>query len=84
LNNDQLSMFRNDGTAEYEALTRQVSWTPYEIKGHVRMRIFKPSPEKHIDFIKALQYLCRAVGRKAYGATIAAVTNRLKKTRGKF
>ena len=55
-----------------------------EVKGHERMRIFKPSPSKHIDFIKGLQYLCRAVGRKHYSNVIGGVAKRLKKTRGNF
>ena len=62
LNSGQLTMFRNDDSPEYRELVRQARHARYEILQHDRMRIVKPSPAEHIDFVKALHNAVRAAG----------------------
>ncbi len=61
INNERLKIFRNDDSAEYAELCRQLKSCRYEIKGHDKMRLIKPAGSGHIDMLKALTYLYRAL-----------------------
>lgn len=59
INNDQVKIFRNDESQDYQELTKQLEHTAREIKNHDKMKIVKPagSQTKHIDMVKAMTYL---------------------------
>jgi hypothetical protein len=59
INNDRVKCFRDDGSDEYNELTRQMKNTTYEIRQHDMMRITKPHGKGHIDMVKAMTYLYR-------------------------
>ncbi len=61
INNERLKVFRNDDSAEYAELCRQIKRCRYEIRAHDRMRLIKPSGSGHIDMVNALTYLHRAL-----------------------
>ncbi len=76
LNTGSLAMWRSDPAADVEQreLQAQALYTHYQIRGHTKMRLVKPtgrgSTGMHIDGIKALTYLHRAVGQE-YGGLMA-------------
>jgi hypothetical protein len=61
INNERLKVFCNDDSAEYAELCRQLKRCRYEIREHDRMRLIKPAGQGHIDMVKALSYLYRAI-----------------------
>jgi hypothetical protein len=61
LNNDCIKMWKNDNSREYNEFNRQAKHTSYEIKSHDLMRIVKPHGKGHIDMIKQMTYIYRAV-----------------------
>jgi hypothetical protein len=61
VNNGCIKTFRNDSSVEYRELTRQLEHTKYQIVQHDKMKITKPKSNLHIDMVKALTYLPRAV-----------------------
>jgi hypothetical protein len=61
LNNERVKVFRNDDSPEYAELCRQLKTCRYEIREHDHLRLVKPKPSAHIDMVKALTYLYRAL-----------------------
>lgn len=61
VNNECLKVFRNDASTEYDEICRQLKVCKYEIREHDRMRLKKASSRAHIDMVKALTYLYRAI-----------------------
>lgn len=61
VNNGRVKVFRDDLSTEYQELGRQIKHTSYEIRQHDQMRITKPHGKGHIDMVKAMTYLPRAV-----------------------
>ncbi len=61
INNERLKIFRNDDSAEYSELCRQLTYCRYEIRGHDKMRLLKPGRNVHIDMAKSLTYLYRGL-----------------------
>lgn len=63
VNNDQVKLFQNDHSPDYEELTKQINHACREIRNHTKMAMVKPkgSSKKHIDMAKAMTYLRHGV-----------------------
>lgn len=61
INNERIKIWKSDGSEEFNEFARQARHTSYEIKSHDLMRIVKPHGKGHIDMIKMMTYLYRAV-----------------------
>lgn len=61
INNGCIKMWKDDASEEYQEFSRQAHHTGYEIRSHDLLRIIKPHGKGHIDMIKMMTYLYRAV-----------------------
>jgi len=61
VNNKAITFFKNDGSDEYKEAYRQCVTAKYEIAQHERMKLIKGTGKDHIDAVKCLQYITRAV-----------------------
>lgn len=64
VNNDRIKMWINDSSQEYQVAVTQFNRTQSTIFGtedNVQMKISKTSERKHIDILKALTYVARAI-----------------------
>jgi hypothetical protein len=62
VNNERVKIFRDNQSDEYNEIIKQVKKTTKEINKQMRMKIVKPNSKVHIDMMKAMTYLPRAVG----------------------
>ncbi len=66
-NNERIKLFKDDGSDEYQEFVRQLEHTKYQIVQHDKMKLTKPKSNAHIDMVKALTYLSRAMGESEPG-----------------
>lgn len=62
-NNGAIKVFRNDDSPEWREFRNQMRWTQRENFGQERVRLKKPKGSRHIDAMKAMTYLPRALDR---------------------
>jgi len=72
VNSGRMTMYRGDGSAEYQEFWREAGQCQYELRGAEQMRFYVPEEEGHDDFVVSLA-LCAHAATHAKPAAVGGV-----------